>query len=145
MNWRCVGLFAFNIIGMAAAAYLTYTHLFHLAPQCYGLGECAFVQASSYAKIFGIPVALLGFLDYLVMLGSGIYAFRGRDKQRRLWALHVLVGLTFASWLYSAYLTYIEAFVLHEYCIYCLISAFSITMMFLFSILEWQALTKRTS
>ncbi len=143
MNWRCVGLFTFNLIGMAAAAYLTYTHLFHLDPQCYGLGECAFVQASPYAKMFGIPVALLGLIDYLVMLGTGGYAFLVKDKRRRMWALQILVGLTFASWLYSAYLTYIEAFVLHGYCIYCLISAFSITMMFLFSILEWRAFTNQ--
>ncbi len=139
MNWRCVGFFTFNLIGMAAAAYLTYTHLFHLDPQCYGLGDCAFVQASSYAKMFGVPVALLGLLDYVVMLGTGAYAFVLGREYSRMWALQALVGITFASLLYSAYLTFIEAFVLHGYCIYCLISAFSITMMFLFTLLEWRA------
>jgi len=98
-----------------------------VAPQCAGLGDCAFVQASSYAKVFGIPIALLGFLAYLVILALAVAAYFFLDEERGTLAQQALFGLALAGTLYSAYLTFIEAFVLHAYCIYCLISAFSIT------------------
>ena len=127
MNARRWGIVGFILIGMAASGYLTYTHFANVDPQCYGIGSCAYVQASSYAKIFGIPISLLGFLAYLAMLTVAVAAFWALDEEQSYLARPVLFGMAFAGTLYSAYLTYIEAFVLRAWCIYCVISAIAIT------------------
>lgn len=127
MNGRRWGTLMFTLTGMGASGYLTYTHLANVAPQCAGLGDCALVQASSYAMLFGIPIALLGFLAYLVMLALAAAAYFLLDEERGILAQQALFGLALVGTLYSAYLTFIEAFVLRAYCIYCLISAISIT------------------
>ncbi len=128
MTWRRGGIFLFLMTGMAAAGYLTYTHFAAVEPQCYGIGDCAYVQASSYAKIFGIPIALLGLLAYGAILVLTVAAFWGLQDEAAEMALQGAFGLAFAGTLYSAYLTGIEAFVLRAYCIYCVISAISITL-----------------
>ncbi len=128
MTWRRWGILLFILIGIAVSGYLTYTHLANVAPVCAGLGDCAYVQASSYAKIMGVPVALLGLLAYLGMLVMFGAAFWLLDEERAYLAEQIAFGLAFAGFLYSAYLTYVEAFILHAYCIYCVISAISITV-----------------
>ncbi len=127
MNARRWGILLFIAIGLAASGYLTYTHFANVTPQCYGIGSCAYVQASSYAQIFGIPIALLGFLAYLGMLIMAVATFWLLDRERSYLASQVLFGVAFAGTLYSAYLTYVEAFVLHAWCIYCVTSAIAIT------------------
>lgn len=127
MNARRWGILLFILVGMAAAGYLTYTHLAQVDPQCYGIGDCGYVQASSFAKIFGIPIALIGFLAYVAMLAVAVAAFWLLDEERDFLAKQILFGMAFAGTLYSAYLTYVEAFILHAYCIYCLTSAVAIT------------------
>ncbi len=136
MNVRRWGILVFILIGMTVSGYLTYTHLAHVDPTCYGIGSCAYVQASSYAKIFGIPIALLGLLAYMAMFATAVAAYWFLDEERRYFAQQVLFGMAFAGTLYSAYLTYVEAFVLRAWCIYCVISAIAITVVCVLSGIE---------
>jgi uncharacterized membrane protein len=73
------------------------------------------VQASKYADLGGVPVALIGLLGYLATLGS--LAVPG-ENGRTLGAFLALVGLGF-----SAYLTYLELFVIDATCQWCVASA----------------------
>ena len=57
------------ILGVAIAAYLTYVHYANVSPIC-SSGGCERVQTSSYAELAGVPVALLGLLAYLAILGT---------------------------------------------------------------------------
>lgn len=125
--WRRILFFMFLTTGIGASGYLTYTHYMAVEPQCYGIGDCALVQASSYARIFGIPISLLGLLAYIAIWALAVGAFWVLPSTKAFLALQAAFGLALAGTLYSAYLTAIEAFVLHAYCIYCIISAISIT------------------
>lgn len=127
MNARRWATLLFVLVGLGVSGYLTYTHFAEVDPQCYGIGSCAYVQASSYAEVFGIPIALFGFLAYLAMLILFIATHWLLDEDAAYLGRQLLFGIAFAGTLYSAYLTYIEAFVLHAYCIYCLASAVAIT------------------
>jgi len=127
MNTYRWGILGFALAGTAIAAYLTYTHLAHVAPVCAGMGDCAIVQASSYATLFGIPVALFGLLAYLAILASLAVSVITIDPDRALLARQLTFGIALAGTLYSAYLTYVEAFVLHAYCVYCVTSAICVT------------------
>jgi len=65
------------IAGAAIATYLTYVHYADVAPIC-TTGGCEKVQRSSYAKVGGVPVALLGLIAYatiaLTTLRRGLVA-----------------------------------------------------------------------
>jgi uncharacterized membrane protein len=78
--------------------------------------NCDIVNRSSYSTVAGVPVALMGILGYLLILGlTTIY----RDKAETpiLLLIASTGGLGFAL-----YLTYIEKFVLGAWCILCLTS-----------------------
>jgi uncharacterized membrane protein len=76
--------------------------------------NCDLVNKSIYARLFGVPVALIGMVGYAALLAL---AFVRSRWGRRLLALAALGGLGFAL-----YLTYIEAFILGVYCLLCLTS-----------------------
>jgi uncharacterized membrane protein len=87
-----------------------------VVPVCVGgSGGCETVQASSYATILGVPVAELGLVGYSGLLLSAL--LRG-EAGAYLGLLVALVGT-----LFSAYLTYLEVFVIQAICEWCVASA----------------------
>jgi uncharacterized membrane protein len=109
-------LLALAVLGVLISAYLTWTHFAGLTPVCTGSGEgCDTVQSSRYASILGIPVALLGLVAYGGLVFSAIL---WREAGVYLGFLISLVGT-----LFSAYLTYLEIFVIGALCQWCLASA----------------------
>ena len=114
------------VLGTLEASYLTYVHYFNLgALACVGAGHgpssCAQVQQSVYSKLAGVPVALLGLLGYLAILGS----LRIRGELGR--AAGFCVALT--GFGFSMYLTYREVFTLQEICEWCVGSAVLMTIL----------------
>jgi uncharacterized membrane protein len=100
-------------VGLAIAAYLTVVHYTHSSPICTS-GGCEKVQRSSYASVAGVPVALLGLLAYLGVIGSAAWrgvaaAFAG--------CVIALVGVAF-----SAYLLWAQLARIHAVCQWCLAS-----------------------
>ena len=109
-------LLALAVLGVLISAYLTWTHFAGLTPVCTGSGEgCETVQSSRYASVLGIPVALLGLVAYGGLIFSTIL---WRETGIYLGFLISLVGT-----LFSAYLTYLEIFVIGALCQWCLTSA----------------------
>ncbi|HWJ31910.1 MAG TPA: vitamin K epoxide reductase family protein [Gaiellaceae bacterium] len=88
------------VIGVAIAAYLTYVHYAHTAPIC-TTGGCETVQKSKYAELAGVPVALLGLITYVVLLGIAF----ARGLTAALAGVFVaLVGVVFSGYLLWAQL-----------------------------------------
>jgi uncharacterized membrane protein len=110
------------LIGLAVAAYLTYVHYAELEPICAGGGGgCEKVQNSSYAELAGIPVAVLGLIGYVLILGS---LWIPGDSGRLAGAVLSLVGFGF-----SAYLTWAELFEIDAICQWCVASAVLMTIL----------------
>ncbi|HEV2741906.1 MAG TPA: vitamin K epoxide reductase family protein [Rubrobacter sp.] len=104
------------VAGLLVSAYLTWAHLVGAEPVCgLGGGGCRAVQASRYAAVLGIPVPMLGLAGYAGLLLAAI--LRG-EVGAYLGLLVVLVGA-----LFSAYLTYLEIFVIGAICQWCVASA----------------------
>jgi uncharacterized membrane protein len=104
------------LIGTAVATYLVYVHYAGIKPICAaGGGGCEKVQTSDYAKLAGIPVAVLGLAGYLAILASLLV--RG-DAGRFAGAAIALSGFGF-----SVYLTYREIFTIKAICQWCVGSA----------------------
>lgn len=121
LTWGPFCLFA--LAGMGISAYLTYVHWADVPILCTGAGGgCDVVNHSEYAELGGIPVALMGGLLYAVLLPLGL-ASLGRRRSFTSWLPLGAFGLTLAGVAYSAYLTYVELFVLEAICIWCVASA----------------------
>jgi uncharacterized membrane protein len=112
------------LLGLGTSAYLTYEH-FSTPLICLGPG-CQTVTRSSYSRIFGLPLPILGLLSYGAILWLGIWRFRARSLSSRYPLLGIL-GLALTGTLFSAYLTYLQFAVLHGLCVWCLISAAAMT------------------
>ena len=104
------------VVGGAISAYLAYNHLAGTPPVCVGgSGGCGAVQASRYSEVLGVPVAVIGVFGYAAMLLAALV----RDGRAAVFG--VFFALTGA--LYSAYLTYLELFVIGAICQWCVASA----------------------
>lgn len=111
------------LIGLAVAAYLTIIHYAGVNPACTAGTSCVRVQTSQWSKLAGVPVALLGLIGYVGILGSLLAPDR---EQARLATL----GLTLIGFGFSAYLTYRELFSIHAICEWCASSAVILTILF---------------
>jgi uncharacterized membrane protein len=110
-------------VGLGWATYLTYVHYSGAAPLCSLKGDpCAQVQKSQYSELLGIPVALIGSIGYLLILGSLLL----HDDERTRFATTVL---TLGGFGFSMYLTYREVFTLHKICEDCVASAAIMTLL----------------
>jgi uncharacterized membrane protein len=115
-------------IGLGIASYLTYVHYSGEAPLCSLKGNpCSEVQKSQYSKLAGVPVALIGLIGYLVILGSLLV--RESETSRFATVVFTLVGFGF-----SLYLTYREVFTLEKICEWCVSSAVVVTVLTLLAV-----------
>jgi uncharacterized membrane protein len=115
-------------IGLCLAGYLTYLHYSGTTPPCSIKGNpCSQVQKSRYSELVGVPVALIGLIGYIAILGSLLAA---EGERARL----VTTALIFGGFGFSAYLTYRELFTLHKICEWCVSSAVLMTVMMCLSV-----------
>jgi uncharacterized membrane protein len=114
-------------VGAGVAIYLTITHYGDQPIACSGLGDCDYVNSSEYAKLAGMPVALIGVAAYVTMLVTSLAALTRRDSSMLL----IAWGVAAASFAFSMYLTYVELWVLEAICVYCVVSATVATGLFL--------------
>jgi uncharacterized membrane protein len=112
-----------TLIGLGIATYLTIAHYAGFTVLCTTKhNSCEQVQTSVYAKVAGVPVALLGLLGYVAILGTLL------APERELTRLATLAIAVFGFG-FSAYLTYREVFTLQEICEWCVSSAIVMTLL----------------
>jgi uncharacterized membrane protein len=107
-----------SMAGLADATYLTVQALTGETLSCGGSPDCFRVLGSSYARVAGIPVALFGALAYFSVFTLATFAAFGYARVPKF--LVLLVGTMFLA---TLWLLYVQAFLLHAYCRYCLFSA----------------------
>jgi uncharacterized membrane protein len=117
-----IAILVLALIGTGVAGYLTYVHYEGLKVICSNSG-CGTVQSSQYAKLAGIPVATLGLLGYLGILGSLLI----RTELGRMLGF----GIALIGFMFSLYLTYRELFTIHAICEWCVSSAVIMTLLFI--------------
>lgn len=118
-----------TLLGILVAGYLSWVHLAGSKALCAGVGQCDVVQASAYAKLLGIPVAYLGLGMYLAV--AGLLAARARlPRAQAEMALLAQFCLLLFGVLFSAWLTYVELYVIYAICPYCVTSALLTLLLF---------------
>ena len=106
------------LAGLADATYLTVAHLAGEHVACGGSAQCSEVLSSNYAKLGGLPLAGFGAAGYFAAFSFATLIAFGYVRLRRYLALTVA-----AMFLGTLWLLYVQAFVLHAYCTFCLLSA----------------------
>ena len=109
------------LVGLGDAIYLTYVHYSGIKPLC-GTGGCEIVQTSSYSKVAGVPVALIGLIGYVAILAS---LLAPESENSRL----ATAGLILGGFGFSTYLTYREIYSIKHICHWCVGSAVILTIL----------------
>ena len=121
------------LIGVLVASYLSLYKLGVIGGITCTVGSCEQVQASPWATLMGVPVAVLGVGAYVAILAIALLGLQPAYVHSRRVAL-ALFGLSAVGVAFSAYLTYVEAYVIEMWCQWCVTSAVIITVIFLLSI-----------
>ena len=114
--YTVAGLLA--LAGLADATYLTVQFLSGETAVCGGSADCFRVLGSVYSKIGRVPVSGLGTIAYFTVFTFATFAAFGYAGARRFFA--IIVWAMFAA---TLWFLYVQAFILHAFCRYCLFSA----------------------
>lgn len=125
-------LIAASVAGMLIAGYLTATKLAGGLPACGPVHGCETVALSEYSEILGIPVAVLGLGFSIGLLAAALWSIRVASRT----VLYAVYGMSLFGVLFVAYLTYLELFVIHAVCVWCVGYAISIVVAFAASALR---------
>jgi uncharacterized membrane protein len=109
--------------GLAVAGYLAFVEAANAPVACGPVGKCGDVQNSKYATLFGIlPIGILGLAGYLAIIAAWLLAQFGPESLKK-WAVLAIWGFCIFGVLFSAYLTFLEPFVIGATCMWCITSA----------------------
>jgi len=114
------------LVGFVISGYTAYTALADVVPMCGPIGGCAAVQESEYAKLFGVPMGVLGLVGYAIILVTWLIA-RNRSPLGGGW-YWLPWAVALSGVLFSLRLTALEPFVIGATCLWCLGSAVTITI-----------------
>jgi uncharacterized membrane protein len=121
-----------SIVGLIDSIYLTYLH--HLVADGGGCPtqnlpglDCGVVLSSAQSELFGISVALFGVLGFLTFFGLALDRFLNMDLDRTYYNTLLLPITGLIGSVFGIYLTYVEAFIIHQWCPFCLV-AFGLTL-----------------
>ncbi len=130
-GWLKVGT---ALLGLGVALYLTYGETAAEELFCGPIGQCNVVQQSELAVLFGfLPMALFGALGYLAILASYAYEQWGKGPYVELTPV-LSLGLTTFGFGFSIFLTFWQPFGIGATCMWCLASAVTMSLSFLFSV-----------
>lgn len=141
MNFRMAGALL-SLLGLLVSAYLYLYKIGRIGSLACGTGACEAVQASVWSRVAGIEVALIGVLGYSTLVLVSLASLQPQLVALR-WPVTLLAGLAGVGVGFTLYLTYLELFVIHAICRWCVTSATIITAIFAVALLELRASAHR--
>jgi uncharacterized membrane protein len=106
------------LLGLADGIYLTVEHITGRTAECIASSGCQDVLSSKYATMGPLPLAAVGAFAYFTAFSAALLSAFGNSRTPAFFAF--VVGIMFAT---TLWLLYLQAFVLHAFCDYCLFSA----------------------
>lgn len=108
------------VVGTGISAYLSYEHARGASVVCLAGGKgCETVANSPYAEMFGVRVSTLGILGYVALIIAALIP--------GFFARMAGVAMSLVAVIFSLYLTYLELYVIHAICQWCVASAIVVT------------------
>lgn len=121
------------LLGVFVALYLTLYKIGVIGVLSCDIGSCETVNTSRWATFLGLPVAAWGLGTYIIILVLALVGMQGVAPRETAWLTALITG-----WgvLFSAWLTYLELFVIHAICMWCVISATLMLLLFATSVVD---------
>ena len=137
--WSYLVTAVLALVGLGDALYLTVQDLTGQSLRCTIISGCSEVLGSPYAHIGKIPLAVVGAFAYFTVFSLAILAAFGYRFAQPLLALLLAIMFLMTLWL-----LYLQAFVIHHFCQYCLLSA-AVTTTLAVIVLMSSRMTRRTT
>jgi uncharacterized membrane protein len=132
MKIRPLGIALLAFLGMVDALYLSIKRNAGPIP-CHITHGCTEVLTSKYSEVAGIPLSWFGLAFYLTVFSLAIFRVFDDTKESTGLPLRLIFYLSGIALIISALLVGIQAFVLRQFCEYCLLSAALVLSIFLLS------------
>ncbi len=129
------------LVGFLISLYLWLWKVGLIGILACGDGGCETVQLSKYGDFLGVPVAFWGMLAYGGMLGFSLLGLQPRWQERREPTIGLMM-LAGVGVLFSGYLTYLEAAVIHAWCRWCVVSAVLVSVIFVTALAGWRRMRR---
>lgn len=126
-----------SLFGLADSSWITYEKFAGITPSCYltSIFDCGQVLSSRWANIGPFPLSLFGMGFYLtVFLVAAALLVLPKPHP---WLRPSLLTLAALGFVFSLYLTAVQAFLIQAFCFFCVLSAISSTTIFAFSGVGW--------
>jgi uncharacterized membrane protein len=128
-----------SLAGLFVSAYLYLYKIGRIGGLACGTGGCETVQLSPWSRVAGVEVSLIGLIGYAGLLVVSLVALQPAWAGRRGPAT-VMAALAGAGVLFTAYLTFLELFVIYAICRWCIGSAVIILAIFVVALMDRQRL-----
>ena len=125
---------ALAILGLLVSIYMTIYKITSNDNMCLGSGDCSTVNASRYAEVNGIPVALIGVLGYAAIIG--IHWLERKNEFFEDNGSMILFGISLIGFLFTLWLVYVEIALIKALCPFCVTSQITMTIIFILSIIR---------
>lgn len=126
-----------SLAGLFLGAYLTLYKFGFIGTLACGVSSCEQVQTSRWSVFLGLPVATWGAGFYASMLVLTILGLQERFADSKGISL-VMLLLTGWGVLFTGWLNYLEAYVIHAWCEWCLFSAGMVLVLFILAALDYR-------
>ena len=123
-----------TVIGLLVSIYMTIYKITNNESMCIGSHGCSTVNASRYAEVNGIPVAVLGVVGYTAILAVLLLEQRIGFLQQN--GTFVFFGLSLIGFLFTLYLIFVEVALIKAYCPFCITSQTAMTLIFILSVIR---------
>jgi uncharacterized membrane protein len=130
-----------SLLGLFLSAYLYLYKIGRIGTLACGAGGCETVQQSPWSQFAGVEVSLIGLAGYAGLLLISLAALQPGVSHQR-WPTTLLLVLAGLGVAFTAYLTYLELFVIHAICRWCVGSAAIIVAIFVVAVLEQRKLAR---
>src|SRR5687767_2326128 len=131
------------LAGLFVATYLALYKLGFVGTLSCSVGSCETVQLSRWATLLGLPVAVWGVGYYALAFTIALAGVQERFAESRGLTLALML-LTGWGLIFSAWLTYLELFVINAICQWCVVSAVLAATLFLICFLDWRESRRRS-
>jgi uncharacterized membrane protein len=128
---------ALALAGIFLSLYLLLYKLGMIGALTCSVGSCETVNTSKWARFLGLPVAGWGVAWYLATFVLAMVSLQDRFADSRSMSL-VMLLMTGSGLAFSVYLTWLELFVIHAICQWCVVSAVLVLVMFILSFLDYR-------
>jgi uncharacterized membrane protein len=126
-----------SLLGLFLGAYLTLYKFGFIGTLACNVSSCEQVQTSRWSMFLGLPVATWGLGFYAGMLVLSLVGVQERFEDSRQVSV-VLLGMTSVGLVFTAWLNYLEAFVINAWCEWCIVSALMVLVLFGLSVADFR-------